>query len=261
MPPVSSPVSALGRASPAASPQQINNNAKYIPGLAKDVSEMSGPLSTNVKTEYGAAEDTTPLPSRSPSPHIVSSPSSGVDERPHDFQEKEGESQKQRSKSPTKNHDPETRASSPTPSLPELRELLASTQTGRKARPSVAPSQEVAESRPAPPRSRKRRHSSGQEGSPPKRHESARRRHRDFWELDGSVVLQFENIMFRLHRSDLVRRSKYFADLFASPRAHENTVDGCPVYRIPGKAKDFERLWRAIDDAMYVLYLPHFHVH
>ena len=43
--------------------------------------------------------------------------------------------------------------------------------------------------------------------------------------------------------SELIRRFNHFAELFVIPDWKEvfETVDGCPVYRIPGSVTDFER--------------------
>ncbi|EJF57029.1 hypothetical protein DICSQDRAFT_140700 [Dichomitus squalens LYAD-421 SS1] len=44
---------------------------------------------------------------------------------------------------------------------------------------------------------------------------ASRRRSANFWHLDGSVVVQVHNTLFRLHRSRLTQQSAFFADLFA----------------------------------------------
>lgn len=41
----------------------------------------------------------------------------------------------------------------------------------------------------------------------------ARKRSENFWHLDGSVVVQVQNTLFRLHRSRLTQQSEYFAAL------------------------------------------------
>ncbi|KAI0049922.1 hypothetical protein FA95DRAFT_1556238 [Auriscalpium vulgare] len=43
-------------------------------------------------------------------------------------------------------------------------------------------------------------------------------RHPDFWHLDGSVIIQVERTLFKLHRSRLAKHSKYFAQLFAGQK-------------------------------------------
>lgn len=93
------------------------------------------------------------------------------------------------------------------------------------------------------------------------------KRHPDYWLLDGSVVIQIQTTLFRLHRSRLVQQSKYFAQLFRSGRpetsvedpyttrdSHEiDTVDNCLVYKVTGVAvADFESLLVSMDNAMYV---------
>lgn len=41
----------------------------------------------------------------------------------------------------------------------------------------------------------------------------ARKRSENFWHLDGSVVVQVQNTLFRLHRSRLTQQWEYFAAL------------------------------------------------
>ncbi len=43
----------------------------------------------------------------------------------------------------------------------------------------------------------------------------ARKRSANFWHLDGSVVVQVQNTLFRLHRSRLMQQSDYFSALFS----------------------------------------------
>lgn len=92
-----------------------------------------------------------------------------------------------------------------------------------------------------------------------------RTRHPKYWLLDGSVVVQIGDVMFRLHRSRLVQQSTYFAQLFSKGLRHneddgdsdvEQTdtfdfVDECPVYQLRNVLiEDFEELLVALDNAM-----------
>src|ERR1700755_1150246 len=40
-------------------------------------------------------------------------------------------------------------------------------------------------------------------------------KHADLWFFDGSVILQAESTLFRVHKSQLSRRSIVFSDMFA----------------------------------------------
>ncbi|KAH9918696.1 hypothetical protein B0H21DRAFT_895581 [Amylocystis lapponica] len=85
-------------------------------------------------------------------------------------------------------------------------------------------------------------------------------RHLQFWHLDGSVVIQIENTIFRLHRSRLAQQSGYFANTFAKSPAEPNVielgdddgvVDRCPVYKVAGVAvDDFAALLTALDSGI-----------
>ncbi|KAI8989213.1 hypothetical protein BD414DRAFT_577903 [Trametes punicea] len=86
-----------------------------------------------------------------------------------------------------------------------------------------------------------------------------RRRSDNFWHLDGSVDIQVQNKLFRLHRSRLAQQSEYFAALFrrsngskTSPVLVEHDfVDSCPVYVVRGvSVLDFERLLAALDSGI-----------
>ena len=77
-------------------------------------------------------------------------------------------------------------------------------------------------------------------------------RHPSHWYLDGSVIIQMQNILFKLHRSGLARKSTYFANLFANVLSStpENKAYGGPLIEVDGDAKDFAILLDAIDDTM-----------
>ncbi|KAI0634622.1 hypothetical protein C8Q77DRAFT_1056078 [Trametes polyzona] len=96
-------------------------------------------------------------------------------------------------------------------------------------------------------------------------------RNQNFWHLDGSVVIQVQTTLFRLHRSRLAQHSDYFAALFenrqgsltrAFPSSGQDTVDSCPVYVIKNvSVLDFERLLTALDAGIaYAIKPPPFRV-
>ncbi|KDQ13238.1 hypothetical protein BOTBODRAFT_56282 [Botryobasidium botryosum FD-172 SS1] len=69
-----------------------------------------------------------------------------------------------------------------------------------------------------------------------------------FWFDDGNVIVCVEDRRFRIHSSNLSRRSQYFAELFAQEHGdHAERSNGCNVYRLNGRASDFA----AILDAIY----------
>ncbi|KAI0045721.1 hypothetical protein FA95DRAFT_1560919 [Auriscalpium vulgare] len=82
-------------------------------------------------------------------------------------------------------------------------------------------------------------------------------RHPDLWFTDGSVVLQAESMLFRVHMSQLSRRSVIFHDMFSLPqpevvtthatRAPE-TYDGCPLLLLYDTSDDLANLLIAIYD-------------
>lgn len=106
----------------------------------------------------------------------------------------------------------------------------------------------------------------------------SRHRHQRFWHLDGSVVVQVEDVLFRLHRSRLVSESEYFAQLFGQRGegdddddeeskdldADREIIDRCPVYKIRDPhvtSREFEKLLSAMEDAItYLRQRPSFSV-
>jgi hypothetical protein len=106
-------------------------------------------------------------------------------------------------------------------------------------------------------------------GTTPKRPKNdAARRHPEFWHPDGSVIIQVENTMFKLHQSTLQKKSAYFAAAFLAKgkqkrggRAYleveidERSPNGhhLPVYRVAETTlDDFETMWRVVEEPMCV---------
>ena len=79
-------------------------------------------------------------------------------------------------------------------------------------------------------------------------------RHPDLWFSDGSVVLRAESTLFRVHISQLVRRSLFFRDLFSLPQPAndavglDGTFDGCPLLVLHDSADDLSNLLKALYD-------------
>lgn len=78
-------------------------------------------------------------------------------------------------------------------------------------------------------------------------------RHSDMWFEDGSVICRAENVLFRVHMSQLSRHSVCFRDMFAlaSTSASKNDADeieGCPVIVLHDAAEDVGNLLTALYD-------------
>jgi hypothetical protein len=88
-------------------------------------------------------------------------------------------------------------------------------------------------------------------------------RHPDLWFSDGSVVLRAEGTLFRVHISQLVRRSLFFRDLLSLPQPAkdavglDNTFDGCPLLLLHDSAEDLSNLLKALyDGGPCVIFCP-----
>ena len=89
-----------------------------------------------------------------------------------------------------------------------------------------------------------------------------RSKHADLWFCDGSVILQAETTLFRVHKSQLSRRSTVFSDMFTLPQPpvitthatlDDETYEGCPVVKLYDLADDVENLLLALYDGPFVL--------
>jgi len=73
----------------------------------------------------------------------------------------------------------------------------------------------------------------------------------NIWHDDGSVVLQVESTLFRVHWSVLSLHSTFFRDMRDLPQpADQPSIEGCPVIELHDSCKDVEHLLNA-------LYNPH----
>ena len=73
----------------------------------------------------------------------------------------------------------------------------------------------------------------------------------EYWLDDGNIVLQAENVQFRVHRSVLARQSNVFKDMFGMPQPlqpEEPTVDGCPIVWLSDAADDVKMMLAAFYD-------------
>ena len=88
-------------------------------------------------------------------------------------------------------------------------------------------------------------------------------RHPDLWFSDGSIVLKAESTIFRVHISQLARRSLFFRDLFSLPQPAsdpvglDGTFDGYPLLVLHDSAEDLCNLLKALyDGGPYVIFNP-----
>ncbi|EIN14657.1 hypothetical protein PUNSTDRAFT_140893 [Punctularia strigosozonata HHB-11173 SS5] len=69
----------------------------------------------------------------------------------------------------------------------------------------------------------------------------------DVWYLDGNVVLQAENLRFRVHKSILSKHSHVFRDLFLLATPSDAPVEeGCPVVTIHDAEESTEHALKAL---------------
>ena len=79
-----------------------------------------------------------------------------------------------------------------------------------------------------------------------------RRKHPEFWDLDGTVVLQVDDVLFRVMRSTLSKASPWFQRLFSEEFDHLEIMAGCPVYIIEEDFShlDFANLLRGLENGL-----------
>ncbi|KAJ3888113.1 hypothetical protein GG344DRAFT_54336 [Lentinula edodes] len=73
-----------------------------------------------------------------------------------------------------------------------------------------------------------------------------------FWFYDGSIIVQAENTLFRVHQTVLSNSSEIFSTLFSLPQSDsdtQNCIEGCPVVQLQDLSKD-------ISDLLSSLYHP-----
>ena len=79
-----------------------------------------------------------------------------------------------------------------------------------------------------------------------------RKKHPEFWDLDGTVVLQVDDVLFRVMRSTLSKASPWFQRLFSEEPDHLEIMAGCRVYMIEGDFGhlDFANLLRGLENGL-----------
>ena len=92
-------------------------------------------------------------------------------------------------------------------------------------------------------------------------------KHPVFWFADGSVVLRARTTLFRVHVSQLSRKSLFFSDLFSLPQpppASDSSVpgerrfDGCLLLDLDDPPEDVANLIKVIYDGPCVFRSLHF---
>jgi hypothetical protein len=85
-------------------------------------------------------------------------------------------------------------------------------------------------------------------------------RSQDVWYDDGNVVIQAENIVFKVFRGILASNSAVFADMFSVPQPTNVTgpdvYDSCPLIQIYDTPEDARHFLKAIHDAGSVFFVP-----
>ncbi|KAI0657695.1 hypothetical protein C8Q70DRAFT_1000191 [Cubamyces menziesii] len=78
-------------------------------------------------------------------------------------------------------------------------------------------------------------------------------RHPEFWFSDGSLVLRAGSTLFRIHVSQLCRKSVFFRDMFSLPQPlpadqEKEMIDDCPVLDLHDSPQDVAYLVKVIYD-------------
>ena len=71
----------------------------------------------------------------------------------------------------------------------------------------------------------------------------------DIWYEDGNVILQAENIQFRVHRGILAQCSTVFRDMFSFPQPPSSDVEmveGCAVVHLSDTAEEVGYILKAL---------------
>ncbi|KAJ7232025.1 hypothetical protein B0H12DRAFT_1029158 [Mycena haematopus] len=77
------------------------------------------------------------------------------------------------------------------------------------------------------------------------------------WFEDGSLVVQAEQSLFRVIRTVLAACSPVFNVMLAfTPPPDAETLDGCPLVRLPDSAQDVTCFLRAIFDSSFFEFYP-----
>ncbi|KIP08880.1 hypothetical protein PHLGIDRAFT_68636, partial [Phlebiopsis gigantea 11061_1 CR5-6] len=80
-------------------------------------------------------------------------------------------------------------------------------------------------------------------------------RSEDLWFKDGTIVLQAENVLFRVYPGLLSKHSQFFEQLFSLPQPSDaEQYDGCPLIKLAGDAaEDMRNFLLMIHEIGYAL--------
>lgn len=79
------------------------------------------------------------------------------------------------------------------------------------------------------------------------------RQHPAYYFQDGNVILQLRDVQFRVHFSQLCRKSQFFEELRES-QLTESTTDGAQIFVSEEDPRDFEALLTFLYDGMTCVY-------
>ena len=123
----------------------------------------------------------------------------------------------------------------------------------QRSHPSLpGPSQLPAQANQIDPRPTKRSRINGPRSSDSAVVLNDRRKHPEFWDLDGTVILQVDDTLFRVMRSTLGKASPWFRRLFDEEFDHLEIIAGCLVYVIEEDLShlDFANLLRGLENGL-----------
>ncbi|KAJ7689796.1 hypothetical protein B0H17DRAFT_602129 [Mycena rosella] len=74
----------------------------------------------------------------------------------------------------------------------------------------------------------------------------------ELWFSDGSLVVQADQSLFRIYSGILAAHSAVFKDMLAFPQPPDaETIEGCPVVRLPDSSRDVTAFFKAIFDSSF----------
>ena len=78
-------------------------------------------------------------------------------------------------------------------------------------------------------------------------------RHTELWFEDGTIVIQAQHTLYKVHKSLLCRESLLFEDMLSLPQSSEQTAedtyDGSPLLKLQEPAADITLLLWSLFDA------------
>lgn len=77
----------------------------------------------------------------------------------------------------------------------------------------------------------------------------------ELWLKDGNVILQAENMQFKVYRGILSLNSTVFSDMFSTPQppSGQELIEGCPIVHLSDTSADVTIMLEAICQRRYAL--------